>query len=232
MLGPAEIGDPRTRRRHVEPQRVRHARIEQTPPLVRRQRLRIARIERRAVGIARPGRLRLALRHQPCNLGAAFERGIDQAHAPRVSPARRDSPRGAPTAAAPAFPMRSRARRGPRRSRPRIPAGSAPDRYPRCAAASGHRCRARRQNSAAPNRRGRDADSRSGSARSGKRVAALYQVSSWPGLSRSIHVLLPLAYVPAIHVLQHDVTLATTMSVRRRYRRKTWMAGTSPAMTK
>ena len=94
-----------------------------------------------------------------------------------------DSAQNAPIAAAPAFPRISRARRGLRRSPPRIPAGIAWRRYPRSAAGICRRRGAPGRNSAAPNRRGRDGGSRSGSAQIGKRVAALH-TPSLPGLTR------------------------------------------------
>ena len=105
---------------------------------------------------------RLPLRDQPRDLGAAFEARIDQAHRVDGRRSRHDRRQNAPTAAAPAFPRRCRARPGLRRSPPRIPAGSARHRYPRCAAATARRSRAPDRNSAVPNKHGRDADSRSG----------------------------------------------------------------------
>ncbi len=73
--------DARERGLHVEPQRVRRALRDQLPALVRWQRFRGARIERRPVGIARPGRVGLALRHQTGDFRAALETRIDQAQA-------------------------------------------------------------------------------------------------------------------------------------------------------
>ena len=66
---------------HVEPQRVRRAFRDQLSALVRRQRFRGARIERRPVGIARPGRAGFALRNQTGDFRAALEARIDQAQA-------------------------------------------------------------------------------------------------------------------------------------------------------
>ncbi len=127
-----------------------------------------------------------------------FRRGFRRRDRPgprlRVFPAPRDIRQDVRIAAAPASPRRCRARRGLRRSRPRIPACSWWRRYPRCAAATGRRLRAPDRNSAAPNKRGRDADSRSGSAQSGKRVAAL--ISSCRAC-------------PAIHVARVDMTCVT-----------------------
>ena len=104
--------------------------------------LRIARIKRRAVGIARPGSLRLAACHQARNLGAALETRIDQAHGLELRERAHGSRRSVRIAAAPAISNASRARPDLRRSPPRIPAGSAPRRYPRCAATAGRHSRA------------------------------------------------------------------------------------------
>ena len=84
-----------------------------------------------------------------------------------------DSAQNVPIAAAPAFPRISPARRGLRRSPPRIPAGTVSRRCPRSAAGTFPPCDAPGRNSAAPNRRGRDGGSRSGLVQIGKRVAAL-----------------------------------------------------------
>ena len=139
VLDPAEIAGARAGRRHVEPQRVRRARFEQPRALVRRQRFRRAGIERRAVGIARPRRLRLALRHQFCDLGAALETRIDQPLGGELleriaivgKMLRLPPHRGFPGDAEPGEVLD--------RSRPRIPACSAWRRYPRCAAGTGRR---------------------------------------------------------------------------------------------
>ena len=147
------------------------------------KRFRRARIERRAVGIARPWRRRPRAARPAGRSRRGSRRRDRSGPAPPVSRAPRDSEQNAPTAAAPAFPRRCRARRGLRRSPPRIPAGNAWRRYPRSAAGTGRRSGAPGRNSAAPNRRGRDGDSRSGSAQIGKRVAAC-SISSLPGLTR------------------------------------------------
>ena len=162
------------RRRHIEPQRIGRAGFEQARSLVRRQRFRrcpdrAARHRDRAATAPSASRCATSLAIS----ARLSKRGIDQALRREFFQRVRDSRQDARIAAAPAFPRRCRARRGLRRSRPRIPACSAWRRCPRCAAATGRRSRAPDRNSAAPNRRGRDADSRSGSAQSGKRVAAL-----------------------------------------------------------
>jgi hypothetical protein len=79
VLDPAEIAGALTCRRHVEPQRIGHARFKQSRALIGRQRFRGAGIERCAVGIARPGSLGLLQRYQSRNLGAALETRINQA---------------------------------------------------------------------------------------------------------------------------------------------------------
>ena len=96
----------------------------------------------------------------------------------------RDRRQNDPIAAAPDVPRRCRARPGPDRSRPRTPACIWWRRYPRSAAATCHRPGAPNQSSAAPNKRGRDADSRSETARNGKRVAFTSQHVSLPDLIR------------------------------------------------
>ena len=75
------------RSRHVEPQRVRHSGGHAAGALGGGHCLRIAGIKRRAVGIARPRRLRLALRHHPRHFGSAFEARIDDPH--RIQPGQR-----------------------------------------------------------------------------------------------------------------------------------------------
>ena len=77
-LDPGERAGALDRRVHVEPQRVRLARHARRA-LVGAQRFGGAGIERRAVRIARPRRLRLALGDQPRDLGAALEARIDEA---------------------------------------------------------------------------------------------------------------------------------------------------------
>src|SRR5216684_4006052 len=78
-LDPAEIAGALTCRRHVEPQRIGRARFKQPRALLGRERFRRAVIERRAVGIARPRRLRLLQRYQSRDLGTALETRINQA---------------------------------------------------------------------------------------------------------------------------------------------------------
>jgi hypothetical protein len=63
---------------HGQPQRERRAGSQPPFPLAGGKRLCRARIERRAVGIARPRPLRLARLHQGCNLGATLKTRIEQ----------------------------------------------------------------------------------------------------------------------------------------------------------
>ena len=168
VLGPGQIARPRARPPPCRAAARKARRDRAAAPLVRRQPFRRAGIERRAVGIARPRRLQPPAAPPVWRSRRGFRNSDRPAPGPTASRAPRDSRRDARTAAAPAFPRRCRARRGPRRSRPRIPACSGPRRYPRCAAGTGRRPAAPDRNSAAPNKRGRDADSRSGSAQNGK----------------------------------------------------------------
>ena len=92
---------------------------------------------------------------------------------PRGCRPHRGSRPDAGIAGAPAPPRRYQANRGLDRSRFRIPVCSASGRYPRSAAEICRRPVARNRNSATPNRRGRDEDSRLGSAQSGRQAAAL-----------------------------------------------------------
>ena len=171
----------RTRRRHVEPQRVRRALRDQPAALVRRKRFRGARIERRPVGIARPRRVGLRVARPAGQFPRGSRRPDRSGPGLPVFPPPRDSAQNAPIAAAPAFPRICRARRGLRRSPPRIPAGNAWRRYPRSAAGTGRHSCAPGRSSATPNRRGRDGGSRSGSAQIGKRVAALISFAGHDG---------------------------------------------------
>src|SRR5258708_6399405 len=79
MLGPAETLGTRAGRRHIEPPRIRRAFRDQAIALVGRQRLRDAGIERRPIGIARPGRLGFLLRDQAGDFRAALEARVSQA---------------------------------------------------------------------------------------------------------------------------------------------------------
>ena len=92
-----------------------------------------------------------------------------------------DSAQNAPIAAAPAFPRISPARRGLRRSPPRIPPGTWSRRYPRSAAGTCRHFCAPGRSSATPNRRDRDGGSRSGLVQIGKRVAALISFAGHDG---------------------------------------------------
>src|SRR5262249_61664068 len=71
------------RRRHVESQRIWLARRHAPLALGGRERARIARVERRAIGIARPGRMHLALGDEARDLAAALEARIDKSLKPR-----------------------------------------------------------------------------------------------------------------------------------------------------
>src|SRR6266403_5818582 len=79
VLTPAEIAGARAGRGHVEPQRVRRVRFEQSRALIGRKQFCRAGIERRPVGVARPAAARLAPRYEFCNLGAGLETRIDEA---------------------------------------------------------------------------------------------------------------------------------------------------------
>ena len=139
--GPCAMLDPgqtprhaRERRRHVEPQRVRRALRDQLPPL-----LRPTAISRRPDRAApRRDRAATARRLRAARPDGRFPRGSRRPDRSGpglpVSRPPPDSAQNAPIAAAPAFPRISRARRGLRRSPPRIPAGIAWRRYPRSAA--------------------------------------------------------------------------------------------------
>src|SRR2546421_5055382 len=62
LLGPREFTDPGAGRRHVEPKRIRRPSISQPLALLRRERSRGPRIERRAIRVARPRTCRLTFR--------------------------------------------------------------------------------------------------------------------------------------------------------------------------
>ena len=110
----------------IEPQGVRLATLDPHLPLGDQDRPGVTGIARCAVRIARPGHGRcvLARLYQASNLRPALERRIQQPVPPQASATLRRIRTCAPTADAPALPTRYRARRGLRRSRLRIPAGS------------------------------------------------------------------------------------------------------------
>ena len=180
-LGPGQILRTHTGRRHVEPQRVRHA-LRDQPARARRAQAISPRPDRAA---PRRDRAATALRFPVARRAGQFPRGSRRRDRSGPSlpvfPPPRGSEQNVPIAAAPAFPRICRARRGLRRSPPRIPAGNALRRYPRSAAGTGRHFCAPGRNSATPNRRGRDGGSRSGSAQIGKRVAALISFAGHDG---------------------------------------------------
>src|SRR5262245_40403343 len=78
-FGPTQRASTLERRRHVEPERIGLAGRDPALALRAGMGVRSARIERRAIRIARPRPFRFALRDQGGNLGAAFEARIDEA---------------------------------------------------------------------------------------------------------------------------------------------------------
>src|SRR5215467_4024496 len=80
---PRQRSGSRDRRRHVEPQRIGLPRRHAPLALGGRQRARVAGVERRALGIARPGRMPLALGDEARDLDAALEARIEESIEPR-----------------------------------------------------------------------------------------------------------------------------------------------------
>src|SRR5262249_43032487 len=77
-LAPPERPGPPGRRRHVEPERVGLARRHASSAFGARERASVAGIERRAVGVARPGTPPLARGDEPRDLAAALEARIGE----------------------------------------------------------------------------------------------------------------------------------------------------------
>ena len=212
MLDPGEIA---RRARTPPPYRAAARRAHPIQAAARARRgdkqFRRAGIERRAVGVARPWAVRLPLRHQPCDLGAALETRIDQTLGRKLFerlaivgemlglPPHRLFPGDAEPGEVlidRGLEFRLAARRVDiLDAQQEPPAGpAAPDR-----------------NSATPNKRGRDADSRSGSAQNGRQAALNSSHSSLPGI-----VVCPAQATPS---LVHD------------FYDMRWMRGSSPRMT-
>ena len=128
---------------HIEPQRIGRAGLQRSFALPWRKRLRRY-LDRAARRRDRAARARALPARPPVLRSRRGSRSWDRSdRAPQASPARRDSPRDVRdcrrTGVSHAMPSQARSSR----SRPRIPACSAPRRYPRCAAGSGRRPRAR-----------------------------------------------------------------------------------------